>query len=490
MPPTERRIEFTPSEKQWQALEYLTDKKTTEIGYGGGAFGGKSYLGSFWITQNWLAFPDTGWLVGRKDLINLKRTTLLTLFKLWKELGISQSEYTYNQQNNVITHVNRSQIFLFDLAYQPSDPLYTRLGGLELTGGFVDESNEVEQQALTIIGTRVGRRKNQEYGIAPKLLECFNPDKGHVYQRYYRPWKDNALPPYRQFIQALPTDNPYVTEEYLNQLRNSDRITKERLLLGNFEYDDDPGALVPYDAIVDLFTNTVTSGEKYITVDTARFGVDRTIIAVWDGFKLYRLEVLEQQGEEVIKNRLAILARDERVPYSHILVDITGGTGAGIVDFMKGIKGFVANLSPLPNKKGEKENYKDLKTQCTYVMANLISNHRVAIRCDGPQGEDLLPRKVREQIIEEIEQWRAINIDKDGKAQIRPKDEVKEILGRSPDLGDAIMMRAYFEYKTGGDSIVTQHNPHLGNPRKSMLGVIKGNQSPRQGGPKRYGQRN
>jgi hypothetical protein len=48
---------------------------------------------------------------------------------------------------------------------------------LELTGGFIDESNEVDMLAITMINTRLGRQMNKEYGIVPKLLETFNPDK-------------------------------------------------------------------------------------------------------------------------------------------------------------------------------------------------------------------------------------------------------------------------------------------------------------------------
>ena len=29
--------------------------------------------------------------------------------------------------------------------------------------------------------------------------------------------------------------------------------------------------------------------------------------------------------------------------------------------------------------------------------------------------------------------------------QINPKEEVKEVLGRSPDIGDTLLMRAWFE---------------------------------------------
>ncbi len=36
----------------------------------------------------------------------------------------------------------------------------------------------------------------------------------------------------------------------------------------------------------------------------------------------------------------------------------------------------------------------------------------------------------------------------DGKLSIESKDKVKEMLGRSPDIGDAIMMRMYFELES------------------------------------------
>ena len=37
------------------------------------------------------------------------------------------------------------------------------------------------------------------------------------------------------------------------------------------------------------------------------------------------------------------------------------------------------------------------------------------------------------------------NIDLDGKLAIIPKDEIKKIIGRSPDEADCLMMRMWFE---------------------------------------------
>ena len=52
---------------------------------------------------------------------------------------------------------------------------------------------------------------------------------------------------------------------------------------------------------------------------------------------------------------------------------------------------------------------------------------------------------LKEGLIEELEQIKRKNSDKDGKLEIIGKDEIKENLGRSPDLADCLMMRMYFE---------------------------------------------
>lgn len=454
----ERIFEANP--KQLEAFQYLQDKETTEIGYGGAGHGGKSWLECFYLASMCDTYPDTGWLLGRKELLNLRRTTLLTFYKVCQEYKwIPNKHFKLNQQTNIIDWWNGSQIFLFDLAYQPSDPLFTRLGGLELTGAAIDESNEVPILAIDIVKTRIGRRKNAEYGLTPKLIEGFNPEKTHIYVRYYKPWKDGTLPKHRKFIRALPTDNPYTTEDYLNQLRNADKITRERLLYGNFEYDDDPTALIGYEAMVDLFTNTVEdSNEKYMTVDVARFGVDKTVIKLWRGFRVYKVYIYAKQGTEITEQKIREIAKTEQIPYSHIVID-EDGIGGGVVDHLPGVKGFMANSSALPTKAQPdvKPNYKNLKAQCSYLLADMVNTHAMAVdnvivsEVEGVTGE------VYEQhLIEELEQIKAKDPDKDdAKLQIVPKDEVKEKIQRSPDYSDALMMRMLFELKKPVGNIPT-----------------------------------
>lgn len=428
-------INFTPSLKQYLAWERLSDTETLFIGYGGSAYSGKSYLLCYWLTSMCIAYPDTAWGLGRKALTTLKKTTLLTLFKVFNECNIKKDEhYNYNQQDNTITFYNGSVIFLIDTAYQPSDPLYTRFGGLELTGAAVDESAETHYDAIKVLFTRLGRRNNHKYGLKKKLLETFNPAKNHVYTRYYKPHKEGVELDQHVFIPALPSDNPSPdVEDYIRDIRaTSDRVTIERLIEGNFEYDDDPAALMPFDAITNIFTNRhVESGERYITADIARFGADSTIIMVWDGWRVVKIFRFTKLDTVQVANNIKEIRIKYKVSIKNTICD-EDGVGGGVVDQLK-CKGFLNGSKALKD-----ENFRNLKSQCYYKLSEIVNAGDIFICEIGVDDKTML--------IEELEQVKQHDMDKDGKKSVVPKEVVKGLLGRSPDLSDAIMMRAYFEY--------------------------------------------
>ena len=440
---TKPEINFKPSVKQLKAWNFLTDSTTNFIGYGGAAYGGKSYLLCYWLVSMSAAYPATAWGLGRKELSVLRKTTLITLFKVLEECRlIPGKHYVYNAQSNIITFANKSVIFLLDTAYQPSDPLYTRFGGLELTGCAVDESAETDEGAINILWTRTGRCKNGDYKIGRKFLETFNPDKGHVYRRYYKPFKEGNLKETYQFIQAFPSDNPAPdAAEYVQGiLNNSDKITIERLIHGNFEYDDDPAALMSYDKIIDCFSNKhVLPGRKCITVDVARYGGDRAVIMGWSGFILERMKVLDRGGLDQLGQIVETMRYEMGVGVSDVIVD-EDGVGGGLVDFLK-YKGFANNSSPLPSPKNPmyKQNFDNLKSQCSYGMADIVNQNLLYLKS--------VDESVKALIIEEMELVKQKSVDNDLKRGVVPKEKVKEILGRSPDFWDSIMMRYWFELK-------------------------------------------
>ena len=58
--------------KQTIALDVLEDNETNEVLFGGGAGGGKSLLGVYWLLKCCVKYPNTRWLKCRSQLKKLK----------------------------------------------------------------------------------------------------------------------------------------------------------------------------------------------------------------------------------------------------------------------------------------------------------------------------------------------------------------------------------------------------------------------------------
>jgi len=424
-------IDANFTKTQEQALEYLFDNKTTEICYGGAAGGGKSFIGCAWIILFCLKYPKTRYLIGRSKLDTLKKTTLNTFFEVCSLWGIKSGEhYKFNGSTNVLTFMNGSEVILKDLFLYPSDRNFDSLGSLEITSAFIDEANQITEKAKNIVASRI-RYKIDEYNLIPKLLLTCNPAKNWVYSEYYRPSKTNTLQPYKKFIQSLVDDNQYVSKHYKGQLEKLDRLSKERLLYGNWEYDASDDNLIEYNSILNLFSQEGVTGEKYITCDVARFGNDKSVVMLWIGKTVTHIKTFDTNTITDLAEYIKNLQQKESVSLNNIIAD-SDGVGGGLTDILR-CKNFVNNSRPLKN-----ENYQNLKTQCFYKLADEINKGQIGIKTDNIT--------VRQNIIEELEQVRSKDQDKDHtKLKMVDKDTVKAILGRSPDYSDCMAMRMFYE---------------------------------------------
>jgi phage terminase large subunit len=424
-------LEFTP--KQSKAIRHLFDNETSEVLFGGGAGGGKSYIGCAWVIYSCIQYKGIRCLIGRSKLDTLKKTTLATFFQVCGSWGLkANKDYTFNGSSNVITFSNGSEVILKDLFSYPSDPNFDSLGSLELTLAFIDECNQITQKAKAILSSRI-RYKLDEYNLIPKLFMSCNPAKSWVYNEFYLPYKQNQLPTYRKFVQALASDNIHISKHYEEQLLKLDEISKQRLLYGNWEYDDSEDKLIEYNAILNMYENTtIESGNKYISADIARFGKDKTVIIYWNGLRAEKIKVLDTNTITQAADIIREMQRSEGVTLGNIIVD-DDGVGGGLRDILR-CKPFVNNSKAINN-----ENYQNLKTQCYYKLAEYINAGKLYVQTNNTQ--------IKDNLTKELEQVRRDKIDKDTKLALMPKEKVKQMLGRSPDYSDALMMRMYYELK-------------------------------------------
>ena len=173
---------------------------------------------------------------------------------------------------------------------------------------------------------------------------------------------------------------------------------------------------------------------NYITADIARFGSDKTVVMVWKGYRVVYIKSYDRTSIPDSANIITELANRYQVPRSRVCVD-EDGLGGGVKDLLK-CKGFVANSKPI-EVKGEKLNYNNLKSQCYFKLAEIVNKSGMYIES---QSTD-----VNDKIIEELEVVKQKDIDKDNKMAIISKDKVKELIGRSPDYSDTLMMRMYLD---------------------------------------------
>jgi hypothetical protein len=420
---------FKPLTRQSEALKFLSvDSDVETILYGGAAGGGKTMLGCMWQILRRLKYPGTRSLIGRAKLDTLKKTTMNTFFQVANEIGLKAGEdFIYNQQSHIIKFSNGSEIILADLFLYPSDPHFQDLGGLELTDVFLDEATEISEKAYSVVCSRI-RYKLNDFGLKPKILLTCNPSKGWIYNQFYIPYKNQNLPNHLAFIQALPGDNIHLPDAYVTSLTRLPEADRKRLLEGDWEFDNSSDRLYLYDELMRCFREPMNVGEGYITADIARLGKDRTVLCVWKGLSCIDIVVLRQKRQDEVKAEIQRLMNQHGIRLSNVLAD-ADGVGGGLVDSLR-CREFMNGSKAVRGTQ-----YMNLKADCYFRLGELIDKNEIT-----------LPIKWQEDIVKELELIRRVDPDKEGKLRVTSKDTISQRTGGiSPDIADAIMMRAYFE---------------------------------------------
>lgn len=245
------------------------------------------------------------------------------------------------------------------------------------------------------------------------------------------------------------SDNPHISREELEKAKSElDFDTYKQEF--EAEYLDNAGALFRYDALVDVFSNTVDkTTDKYLIIDVADDGSDKTKFSFWEGMEEFRRETFSRLNTEQIIEKTREYAAQDRIPYSHILVDAIGvGAAVASSSLLDGIIGYKSSYSPirtdidivkLPNVHYTNDapltsEYRNLRSQCVFILSEYINNHKIASKVTG---------RDKENIIEELSTYQDASLG-DGKKMATMKENIKEIIGRSPDDSDTWIMRMYF----------------------------------------------
>jgi len=266
------------------------------------------------------------------------------------------------------------------------------------------------------------------------------------------------------------SDNPFIPPEEIQKAKEElDYNTFKQEYLA--EYVENQGSLFKFTALVDVFSNTITKDEaKYLLVDIADDGGDKTIFSFWEGLEEYRREEFSSLNTEAIIQKIREYQMTERIPMSNTAVDAIGvGAGVSSSSLLDGIIGFKSSFAPiktddnivlLPNVSYTKNanlvsDYRNLRSQCLFTLADLVNNHKIASKVTGRQ---------KENIIEELQHYQDVSTG-DGKRMATQTEDIKAIVGRSPDNASTWIMRMYFV-------VMNKINPNNSEDRQVIVNKL------------------
>lgn len=427
-------------DKQQVCMDALINPENTHIKqilYGGAAGSGKSRLIATWLLHNCLNYPESRWLLGRKNLNAIIGSTWVTMKDLMHNyLGLLEEvDYHYNGKDYELNFKNGSMVKFMSLDYKPSDPDYDYLGSYEFTGAAIDEVQQVTEDCLKAVTTRL-RWKNEELDVPAKILMTCNPSNNWVKKQFYIPWRDGNLPPYRAFIPAELSDNIFASKDYVENMHALTGQMRKRMLESDWDYAETDSSLCNSTQLSRIFSNNKVTEERnmktYISADIAQFGSDKAVIMAWKGLHCIEIHSFPTSSTVLLENKIKALMAKHNVLPQHVVID-ANGVGAGIPDHIPGSIRFLAQSAPI-----EDASYRNLSTQCWYTLAQKVNMNNILI---DPFYED----ELGETILEELQA--VAEVEGEGALRCSSKADIRAKIGRSPDYGDCLMMRMYFEIK-------------------------------------------
>lgn len=410
--------------------------------YGGAIRGGKTSVTLAILIFLAHKYPNSRWHVVRDDLPTLKKTTIPSIEKFLPETGWTPhrdgGDYYYQCANG-------SRIYMMPESIT-RDPELKAFLGLETNGIFLEQAEELSPAMWDKAKERTG-----SWLIEPMppgfIFLTVNPTYTWARRVFYDPWRNGTLSDNMFYLNALPTDNPFVTDDQWAAWRDMEGEAYRRFVEGNWDFDNQKDLVYHYDAIQDMFTNSfiARTGVKYITADPAYGGDDDFLVAVWDGWVLEELTEYKKTTSIDVTAIIRQTAYHHSIPSSRICFDATG-SGEHLKGDMSGAIPFVGASSSVdtePDKTdaqkaaNRKQQYANLRAQCFFRSGKRVDDCGIFFA--------ITSLYLQEKATEELLSIRKAQTKEGAPMLIIPKEDIRKTLKRSPGIADVISMREYFE---------------------------------------------
>lgn len=427
-------VNFNPvlSEKQTLAWDHLEDPGIDEILYGGAKYGGKSWFLCVWSYLFACEFakkykipksdnPLPIGFLGRKVAKNFNDTTLETWFKT-----IPHDGYVAKGNPTELIIDNRVKIHTGGLDNRET---INKFNSAEYAFFAIDQAEECTEDDVALLrGATFGRLVVNNEVMPGKGLYTANPRNCWLKDEFiYNPTAK------RKFIPALPTDNPYCTQRYLDNLTDAFKHRPALLkafLKGDWSAIEGVEQVIRESWLRDAATRAGSQPfhKRYLVCDTATYGDDECVIMLMDNAEIEKQIILPQCDHNMITNRLAAESRlGEGLT---VVIEVIGAdTGAAVYADLKVLGVPVLRYTPQGESQWPDKFYNQ-RAEAWYMAGKVLGDGIFDKTTNCPLVCKNMDNKTVKQLCAPTFEYR------NGKILIEPKKQIKARLIESPDRGD------------------------------------------------------
>lgn len=407
----EIRLDYVPTERQRIAHQC----PSKYILYGGAMGGGKSVWLAVSAILHAVKYPGSRVLMARFTLKDFKDTTLVSLFKfLPPELLMKDG---HNKQDRVIKFMNGSVIKYTGLA---DDDGVSTLKSFECSLVCIDEANEVAKDIFEIAKTRL--RWVTEGGVRPfyQILLTSNPEDCWLKDTFVDRKGTGA-----DFVQALPSDNVYLPDDYEENFADMPEEWKQRYWHGSWDDFAEGNFVIDREHIKESVNRSIPI-EPYgvMGIDVAR-GVGGDESCIITGLGGYMEDIFTSGTDKIDQTAMKAQGLIHTRSIQRTCVDDIG-VGAGVTDMLGGYLGVEGIEGINVGKRSEDDRFFNMRAELWWNARCMFRDGKVSIKDDN-------------RLIRQLQSVKYVTRNT-GKIMIEPKEETKKRLGESPDRADALVL--------------------------------------------------
>lgn len=370
---------------------------------------GKSYALSIWIVLQCLKNPGIRGIIIAQNYRALTLVLIREIKNRCNEFGIT---IEHNKSNNELVFPNGS--ILYGFSAESPDAV---LGLTEISLLAIDEAAYTNEE---IYNNARDRMRGSKYPSRVRLIS--SPSNTRVQNWFSTICKLHS----DKVIHATAFDNPFTSQSFKDELveRYGEGTPLYRQqVLGEIFDADVVSQIIKRSEFPSSKKYNSDNTECFMGIDCAGLGNDKDMFAVVDKYGMLEYKEL-QVGDLFQKSNIANQLYDKyKVKICNI--DGTGGYGQGLYDLLQS-KSYTSNLVNFAQAAYNKDLYPNARTEMYLELAKAVK--------EGFWVND----QVKEELLAQ-----SVFINNKGNQQLVPKDEVKQVIGHSPDLCDAVALAVY-----------------------------------------------